>query len=244
MGRFGLSRLSPALIVSLVALIVALGGTSYAAFVLPAESVGTRQLANGAVSTSKLKNRGVTGSKVAKNSITGANINVGTLGNVPSASNASHASSANSATNASHAINADNATNASHATNADSASTAATATIAGSAAALGSVAYRFDTSAGAVDVPACADNPCTPDKVGTSFAIAACPQGTVAIGGGGETLDPGVELSGSFPRTFAFARPDPNAWQVDVDNFLQTTSKVDYYVVCAAAKSVDNPSGL
>ena len=106
MSRFGLSRPSPALIISLIALIVAMGGTSYAAFSLPARSVGTRQLANGAVSTSKIKNRAVTGSKVAKNSITGANIRVATLGNVPSASNAGHASSADSATNASHAINA------------------------------------------------------------------------------------------------------------------------------------------
>lgn len=110
----------------------------------------------------------------------GANINLGTLGSVPSATNAGHASSAATATNASHAANADSATNASHATSADSAETAS---------ALGSVSYRFDTSAGAVIVPACADNPCTPDKVGT-------------------------------------------------------TSKVDYYVVCASAKTVDNPSGL
>jgi hypothetical protein len=227
MSSFGLSRPSPALIISLIALVVAMGGTSYAAFSLPPGSVGTKQLANGAVSTSKIKKGAITGSKVANNSLTGANINVGTLGNVPSASNAGHASSADSATNASHAINADSATTAT------------------SAAALGSVAYRVDTSAGAVDVPACADNPCTPDKVGTTFAIATCPQGTVAIGGGGETYDAGVELSGSFPRTFAFAgQTQPNAWQVDVDNFLQTTSKVDYYVVCTAAKSVDNPSGL
>jgi hypothetical protein len=31
---------------------------------------------------------------------------------------------------------------------------------------------------------------------------------------------------------------------VDVDNFTQAGSKVDYYVVCASAKTVDNPSGL
>ncbi len=111
--------------------------------------------------------------------------------------------------------------------------------------ALGSVSYRFDTSTGAVDVPACADNPCTGDKVGTTSAIATCPAGTVAIGGGGETFDAGVELSGSFPLTFSFAgQTEPNAWQVDVDNWLQKGSKVDYYVVCAAAKSVDNPSGI
>jgi hypothetical protein len=233
MSRFRVSRPSPALVISLIALIVAMGGTSYAALRLPAGSVGPRQLVNGAVSTAKIKKGAVNGSKVAPDSLTGADINVGTLGTVLSATNASHASSADSATNATHAVNADNATNA------DSATTAA------SAAALGSVAYRVDTSAGAIDVPACADNPCTPDEAGTTTAIATCPLGTVAIGGGGETYDTGVELSGSFPLTFAFAgQTEPNAWQVDVDNFLQTTSKVDYYVVCTAAKSVDNPSGL
>ncbi len=220
-------RPSAALVISLIALIVALSGSSYAALMLPAGSVGTRQLAKGAVSTSKIKNGAVTGSKVARNSLTGANIDLGTLGTVPVAVNANHATIA------------DTATNASHATSADSATTAA------SAAALGSVAYRFDTSAGPIDVPACADNPCTPDQVGTTSAIATCPLGTVAIGGGGETLDAGVELSGSFPLTYPFAgQTEPNAWQVDVDNFLQTTSKVDYYVVCTAAKTVDNPSGL
>jgi hypothetical protein len=238
MNKFRLSRPSPALLISLIALVVALGGTSYAAFRLPAGSVGTKQLVNGAVSTPKIKNGAVNGSKVAKNSLTGANINLGTLGNVPSATNAAHATSADSATNASHATSADNATNA---TNAANATTAATAS------ALGSVAYRVDTSAGAVDIPACSDNPCTPNDVGTASITATCPQGMVAIGGGGETYDAGVELSGSFPKTFAFGGvtpPGPNAWQVDADNFLQTGSKVDYYVVCATAKTVDNPSGL
>jgi hypothetical protein len=35
---------SPALVVSVIALSVALSGTSYAAIVLPANSVGTRQI--------------------------------------------------------------------------------------------------------------------------------------------------------------------------------------------------------
>jgi hypothetical protein len=65
----------------------------------------------------------------------------------------------------------------------------------------------------------------------------------VAIGGGGETADSGVEISGSFPLTPA-GQTQPNAWQVDADNFLQNQSSFDYYVVCATAKSVDNPSGL
>ncbi len=49
-------RPSPALLISLIALFVALGGTSYAAITaLPANSVGTPQLKNGAVTPAKLK---------------------------------------------------------------------------------------------------------------------------------------------------------------------------------------------
>jgi hypothetical protein len=47
------------------ALFVALGGTSYAAVAIPAGSVGTLQLRNGAV----------TGSKLAKNAVSAANLN-------------------------------------------------------------------------------------------------------------------------------------------------------------------------
>jgi hypothetical protein len=48
-------RPSPALAVALLALAVALGGTGYAAVVLPANSVGTKQLQNGAVVAAKVK---------------------------------------------------------------------------------------------------------------------------------------------------------------------------------------------
>jgi len=48
-------RPSPALVVACLALAIALGGTSYAAVVLPAGSVGTRQLQNGAVIEPKVK---------------------------------------------------------------------------------------------------------------------------------------------------------------------------------------------
>lgn len=54
MSRFTLRRPSPALVVSVVALVVALGGTSYAAFTLPKNSVGTRQLKNKAVTPAKV----------------------------------------------------------------------------------------------------------------------------------------------------------------------------------------------
>jgi hypothetical protein len=64
MTRFRPGAPSPALAVSIVALIVALGGTSYAAFTLPANTVGTRQLKSGAVTTSKIKDGAVTGAKM------------------------------------------------------------------------------------------------------------------------------------------------------------------------------------
>lgn len=47
-------RFTYANIVATIALFVALGGTSYAAFSLPAGSVGTKQLKNGAVTKAKL----------------------------------------------------------------------------------------------------------------------------------------------------------------------------------------------
>lgn len=48
-------RPSPALVVACLALLVALGGTGYAAVVLPRNSVGPMQLRNGAVSSLKVK---------------------------------------------------------------------------------------------------------------------------------------------------------------------------------------------
>jgi hypothetical protein len=51
-----LPRVSPALVVACIALVVALGGTTYAAISLPARSVGTPQLKPDAVTSVKVKN--------------------------------------------------------------------------------------------------------------------------------------------------------------------------------------------
>jgi hypothetical protein len=87
---------SLAFVVSLIALFVALGGTSIAAInALPKNSVGTKQLKNNAVTGSKIKNGAVTAGKINTSGLT-----------VP---NAVHATSATSAASATHATTAGSA---------------------------------------------------------------------------------------------------------------------------------------
>jgi hypothetical protein len=57
--------------IAYLALFVALGGTGYAAVSIPAGSVGTRQLRNGAVTAGKLADGSVTTSKLDSRSIAG-----------------------------------------------------------------------------------------------------------------------------------------------------------------------------
>ena len=70
---------SPAMVVACVALMVALGGVSYAAGVLPTNSVGTAQLQKKAVTRAKLKKNAVTGAKVTNGSLMAADFKSGQL---------------------------------------------------------------------------------------------------------------------------------------------------------------------
>jgi hypothetical protein len=56
MRRIPRYRPSPALVIACIALTIALGGTGYAAIILPANSVGTVQLKRNAVNSAKVKN--------------------------------------------------------------------------------------------------------------------------------------------------------------------------------------------
>lgn len=74
---------SPAMGVALLALFVALAGAGYAAFSVPANSVGTPQLKNAAVTAPKLADHAVTGPKLALHSVTGQDMTANSL--VPTA---------------------------------------------------------------------------------------------------------------------------------------------------------------
>ena len=64
---------SPALVISLIALFIALGGTSYAAITsLPKNSVGTKQLKKNAVTGVKIKDGAVTAAKINPAGLTAA----------------------------------------------------------------------------------------------------------------------------------------------------------------------------
>ena len=58
--------------IALLALFIALGGTTYAATALPKNSVGTKQLKKNAVTALKIKVGAVTNAKIGKNAVTGA----------------------------------------------------------------------------------------------------------------------------------------------------------------------------
>lgn len=74
-----LRRPSPAMVVSCIALSVALGGTGYAATALPKNSVGTKQLRTGAVAASDLRPNVVTTGKVRDGSLRKADFGAGEL---------------------------------------------------------------------------------------------------------------------------------------------------------------------
>src|SRR4051812_41146463 len=69
MKRLAVRRPSPAMVVALLALFVAMGGTGYAALKLPKDSVGAKQIAKDAVGSPEIKNGAVGTSEVKNGSL-------------------------------------------------------------------------------------------------------------------------------------------------------------------------------
>jgi len=120
----GIWRQAPALVVAMVALTVALAGTVYAAGKingrtikvkslpgnrLAPHSVPANRLKPGTIPSTQLAPGSIPGDRLAPGSVTGLQVDVSTLGQVPSAV---HADTAESAKDAETALNAANAVNA------------------------------------------------------------------------------------------------------------------------------------
>lgn len=73
------ARPSPSMVVAFVALLVAMGGTGYAAIVLPANSVGAKQLKKGAVKGKKIAKNAVNSRKVKNRSLLAVDFKSGQL---------------------------------------------------------------------------------------------------------------------------------------------------------------------
>jgi hypothetical protein len=87
-------RLTYANVVGTIALFAALSGSAYAAFRVPPNSVGSRQLKAKAVTGGKIANATISGGKIAEETITGQNIKLSAIGTVPQAANAANAAEA------------------------------------------------------------------------------------------------------------------------------------------------------
>ena len=73
------SLFHPATVIAVIALLVALGGTSYAVTQLPKASVGTEQLQDGAVGPMKIKAGAITAGKIRNENVTSQKIRNGTI---------------------------------------------------------------------------------------------------------------------------------------------------------------------
>lgn len=114
----GIRRHAPALVISVIALFVALGGSVYAAKkakingkAIRAKSIPGNRLQPRSIAANRLK-PGVLKSATSTAPLTGADINELTLGQVPSAAHADTAGTAQSAVDAQTALNAVNAVDA------------------------------------------------------------------------------------------------------------------------------------
>jgi hypothetical protein len=170
MERHGPRRvLSPSMGVAFLALLVALGGTSYAVTKIDPRSVGTKQLKRNAVARANIKANAVNSAKVAADAITGADVAEASLAQVPSAAAAGSAATAARATLADRATVADRA---------------------GAAGALDRIVYRTTTA-----TVAAAPN-INESTLGT--ATARCDAGLLVVGGG-TRVEEGVSAVDGFP---------------------------------------------
>ena len=99
MRRIHLRRPSASMVVALVALFVALGGSSYAALSISGANIknGTitsKDVKKGSLTGKQIKSGSISGKQIANDSLTDQQIKLASFGKVPSAVNADHAANA------------------------------------------------------------------------------------------------------------------------------------------------------
>jgi hypothetical protein len=95
-------RINPSLLISMVALFVALGGVSYAA-----ATIGSAEIKNNSVRSKDVKNGDLRGKDLKADTIGGSRVLESSLAKVPSAASADNATNATNAQNADKAADAD-----------------------------------------------------------------------------------------------------------------------------------------
>jgi hypothetical protein len=200
----GSRRPSAALVISVIALIVSLGGTAYAGGLLPDNSVGNKELRNKSVGTAKLRNGAVTNRKLRNGAITIRKLSKHLV--VP---RARFATAAAAAFTAGHASTADSAT---HAGSADTAG-----------ALTGVNIIRSGPTSSPNNTLVFAEANCPPGQfpVGGGVWTSATKVGNQSI-------------NSSWPTRQNPADPEPNAWGAWVNNTSGGTQSFNVYAICAS----------
>jgi hypothetical protein len=203
----GSHRPSAALVISVIALIVSLGGTAYAGVLLDANSVGNRELRNKSVGTDKLRNGAVTNRKLRNGVITIRKLSKHLV--VP---RAKVANAAAAAFTAGHASVADSATHA------------------GSADTAGALTGVNIIRSGPISSPNNTLTFAEANCPGGQFPVG----GGVWTS---STKVSNQSINSSWPTRQNTTDPEPDAWGAWVNNTNGGTQSFNVYAICASGSA-------
>jgi hypothetical protein len=208
-STFTTRRPSASLIVAIVALFAALGGTGYAAATINGRDI---------------QKRSIPGNRVVNDGLGGKQINESKLGTVPLAQQALTAQTAASATNAGHATSADSATSANSAATAQDAQQLQ-----------GRDASRFLANSVRVVLDQTAP---VPDNTGAGVSV-SCNADEKAIGGGAAWIISGnavtelnAPITGSLPIPATPGTDHMTGWQAHGRNLTGANRSLRVYAIC------------
>lgn len=205
-------RPSASMVIALVALFAALGGTGYAAAVINGRDI---------------QKRSIPGNRVVDNGLTGKQVNESKLGKVPLAQQALTAQTAASATTAAQATNAD------HARSADTATSATSAQDSQKLQGRDATAFLANNVRVVVSQVTVANN-------GSNTVTASCAANEKGIGGGAAWMIAGSEspteldaqLNGSYPLPSTGGTNNMTGWRAVGINRAGVNRDLRAYAIC------------